>query len=107
MDENLLVLLEVRELTGGESGCWVVTTEHSEHMFDLDAGTVERVPGPDAVPFSSDRPRPLRTIEQCQVGKRGYWTVFSDDFMVEFKWHLSTEVLRIVRVPGTGSADGE
>ena len=87
--------------------CWVVTTEHSEHTFDLDAGTVARVPRPDAVPFSSDQPRPLWTIEQCQVGKRGYWTVFSDNFMVEFGWHLSTEVLRIVSVPGMDSTDGE
>ena len=107
MDENELVLLEVSELTGEECGCWLVTTEHSEHTFDLDAGTVERVPGPDAVQFSKDRRRPLRTIEQCQVGKRGYWTMFSDDFMAEFEWHLSTEVLRIVSVPVTGSADAD
>jgi hypothetical protein len=38
----------VQELTGNEGGVWQVHTRDSIHVFDLDAWTIERKPGPNA-----------------------------------------------------------
>lgn len=93
------------ELTGVESGRWRVTTRNSSHIFDFDAGTVTRVPGPDAIPTVNDRPRPLRSIVACTVGQRGYWTMHTDERSeaIDFYWHLSSAIRHIERMDGEGS----
>ena len=88
------------ELTGQDFGCWQVITAKSEHRFDLDAGTVVRIAGRDALFFRDDgHLRSLRSIERCRVGGRGHWTLYLDNFLVEFEGHLSTDIVRIVRLP--------
>jgi hypothetical protein len=37
--------LEVQELTSGMRGCWVVVTQGSLHLWDLDSLTYTRIPG--------------------------------------------------------------
>ena len=88
----------VTELTGNESGVWQIHTRDSIHVFDLDAWTIERKPGPNAQADPSDAPRRLRTIESCQVGERGHWTMKSDDFFIDYYFHHSSRVQRIHRV---------
>jgi hypothetical protein len=91
----------VHELTGSETGRWEVSTQYSSYLFDFDAGTVLRVPGPSAVEGLSDRPRLIRTIEVCRVGDRGYWTVHTDGWSetVDFWWMYSSIVRKIARLP--------
>ncbi|MEC5149525.1 hypothetical protein [Cryobacterium sp. GrIS_2_6] len=89
---------EVTKLTGTEGGRWRVWTQGSSHLLDLDAMTVERVPGPGRPASFNDRPRPIRTIEECNVGASGRWTMVSDDPEVEFFWHVTSTVRRIERV---------
>jgi hypothetical protein len=93
--------LETRDrLTGHEGGRWrVITRSGSIHIFDLDAGTVERIPGPNASTSVNDTRRPLRTIERCEVARTGGWTMKSHDFMVDFYWQVCTVIVRIERLP--------
>lgn len=90
------------ELTANEVGQWLVLSVTSAHFFDLDARTVHRIPGHDAVEFITDLGRPIRTIESCRVGEVGYWTMdpFRHEGHLDFRWHQSTEIQRIVQVIG-------
>lgn len=85
-------------LTGAEGGCWTVTTLSSTHRFDLDAMTVTRIPGSDAVPTINDQTRPLLEIVTCTVGARGHSLMTPDDRdspFLEHYWHLSMQVTSI------------
>jgi hypothetical protein len=88
----------MRELTGTEGGVWHVHTRDSIHVFDLDAWTVERKPGPNTWSDSSDGRRRLRTIKACRVGERGHWTMDSDDFFIDYYFHYSSVIQRIDQV---------
>ena len=68
----------VQELTGREDGVWNVVTRDSVHRFDFTAGTVTRIPGPNARTGVNDVPRPLKRIHECRVSERGYWTMYAD-----------------------------
>lgn len=92
----------VTELTGSEVGRWRVTTQHSHHVFDFEARTVERVPGPDAHPMFDDGLQPLLGIDSCRVGERGLWFIRSFDDLVDYFWHDSTAIRNIERI-----ADGQ
>ena len=87
----------VTELRGDEGGLWQVITQGSSHYFDLDAGTVTRVPGTTASPTVNDQSRPIRTIDTLKVGARGRWTMSTDgwDDLVDFFWHVSSVVSEI------------
>ena len=94
-------------LNGSEGGCWIVTTEGSQHRFDLEAMTVTRFPGPLAGSTVNDQPRPLEEIVNCTVGKRGYWLMKAEGLEAEFLdgyWHLSSRIVRIDPA-STGSAE--
>lgn len=88
----------VTELTGGEVGRWLVTTQHSRHLFDLENRTVERIPGPEAQAMDDDGIQSLLEIRTCRVGQRGYWTIRSDDDLIEYYWHLSSQIRSIERL---------
>jgi hypothetical protein len=97
-------------LFGSESGCWIVTTEGSEHRFDLDAMTVARYPGPGSAATVNDQTRPLLKIVQCQVGQRGCWLMKPEGEeaeVVEYYWHLSSRIRRIDPAPTGHVADPE
>lgn len=93
--------VELTQLTGSEGGTWHVVTRDSIHVFDLDAGTVMRKPGPTATPGSSGVAQPLRNIVTCIVGERGYWTLHTAGWSdtVDYYWHYSSIVQRIERPP--------
>jgi hypothetical protein len=67
-------------------------------VFDLDAGTRQRLPGPNTFAHPTDGPRPLREIKICRVGERGYWTMDPGDYLYEHLWQHSSEVQRIERM---------
>lgn len=86
------------ELTGREDGIWDVVTRDSVHQFDFDAGTVTRIPGPNARPGINDVPRLLMRIYECTVGQRGYWTMHPDAFDIDRYWQHCSLIARIERV---------
>lgn len=88
----------VQELTGREEGVWDVVTRDSVHQFDFTAGTVTRIPGPNAHPGINDVPRPLKRIYKCRVGERGHWTMDADAWEVDLYWQYSSVISRIERV---------
>ncbi len=88
----------VQELTGSEGGILQVHTRDSIHVFDLDAWTIERKPGPNTWASPSDGSRRLRTIERCRVGERGHWTMKSDDYLIDYYFHYTSVIQRIDRV---------
>jgi hypothetical protein len=88
----------VQELTGREDGVWSVVTRTSAYRFDFTAGTVTRVPGPNARPGVNDVPRPLKRIDEFRVGERGYWTMHSDVWEIDCYWQYSSLISRIERV---------
>jgi len=88
---------EVSSLVGSEGGLWIVETRDSVHLFDLDEGTVERVPGPHAGATVNDVPRPIRTIDRCEVGASGRWTMHSDNDLIDYYWAHTSAIARIRR----------
>lgn len=88
----------VTRLTGAETGLWHVHTVGSLHVFDLDAGTVERRPGAGAAILDSVGPRPLRSIIHCAVEAGGEWEIESDDFRFEYFRHSSSTIERVERI---------
>lgn len=90
---------ELTELSHAEGGRWNVYAQGSVHRFDLDAGTVTRIPGPNSRPSINDVTRKLRTIEASAVGRSGYWTLASDRDDVDFYWQVTSRIVRITRIP--------
>jgi hypothetical protein len=90
------------ELTGEQTGQWLVLSLSSAHFFDLDAGLVTRIPGYHAIEMVTDAGRPIRSIEQCKVGDVGIWTMepFPHEHDLQFRWHRSSFIVRIVRIVG-------
>lgn len=96
----------VTELLGSEAGVWCVVTRDSRHFFDLDNGTVVRVPGSTARPMLGDPVRPLREITSCRVGERGAWTMHTVgwDAEIDYFWHRSSVIQEIRQISTTGSS---
>ena len=112
MTDSEVEPVRVIELSGDEGGAWRVITRDSSHYFDLDLGTVTRVPGAGAPPTINDLTRPLRTIDTLRVGARGRWTMFADgcDDDVDFFWASTSIVSSIEAIPRDelpGSSAGE
>lgn len=93
---------ERSELTLEQTGQWLVLSMTSAHFFDLDASLVTRMPGYLAIEMITDTGRPIRSIESCRVGELGIWTMepFPHEDHLDFRWHRSTEIQKIVRVLG-------
>lgn len=87
----------VLELTIEDTGVWIVHTQGSIHIFDLDNKTVTRVPGEERTSSINDCTRPLRTLDVCRVGERGRWTMISDDPMTDHYWHVTSTIRAIQR----------
>lgn len=96
------------ELTLEQSGQWLVLSMTSAHFFDLDLRLVSRIPGDVAIEFVTDRGRELRSLDSCRVGEVGAWTMepLPHESDIEFRWHRSTFIQRIVRVIGLKELPG-
>lgn len=96
------------ELTLEQSGQWLVMSLTSAHFFDLDMRLVTRIPGIVATEYVTDAGRELRTLDSCRVGEIGRWTMepLAHEGDLEFRWHQSSFIERIVRVVGVERLPG-
>lgn len=89
---------EVEELTLEDTGIWLVHTAHSIHRLDLNQKTSQRIPGEDAARYDLGADvLKLRSITHCSVGSPAYFTYRTDEPLLDYKWALTTPVVRIVR----------
>lgn len=88
----------VDELTSTTGGRWLVTTQGSQHIWDLDSWTYERRPGRGRGNFQGDGvpQRIWRVGRFPRVGESFY--VELDDTATSVQTRLSTEVVRIERI---------
>jgi hypothetical protein len=93
---------ERTELSFEQAGQWLVLSLTSAHFFDLDLMLVTRIPGNGAIDFVTDQGRELRTLDRCRVGDVGFWTMtpLPHERDLEFSWHQSSLIQRIVRAIG-------
>lgn len=88
----------VSELTADTGGRWLVTTQGSQHVWDLDAWTYERRPGRGRGQFVGDGV-PQRIWCVGAFPKVGFsFYVELDDTPTQVQTRLSTEVVRIERI---------
>ncbi|KQW06442.1 hypothetical protein ASC66_08115 [Leifsonia sp. Root4] len=95
------------KLTETNGGRWRVRTRDSVHLFDLEAMTVTRVPGPSSEPSAYDAARPLLRIVECTAGEKGHWHTRADGTDAEhfdFIRHITSRILRICPAPLRGDA---
>ena len=88
----------VSELTADTGGRWLVTTQGSQHVWDLDAWTYERRPGRGRGQFQGDgSAQPIWSVGRFpRVGESFY--VELDDTATSVQTRISTEVRRIERI---------
>lgn len=88
----------VSELTSEMSGVWLVTTQGSTHVWDLDAWTYTRRPGRGRGDFVGDGvPQRIWCVGRFpRVGESFY--VELDESLTQVQTRLSTEVVRIERL---------
>jgi len=98
---------DVTALAASMGGRWLVTTQGSQHIWDLDAGTYRRLPGPSSKSFAHDRhTHRITHIEQYpQVGSRSLvWFDDPTDPGLEH-WRISSTIQSITRLdPGDSPA---
>lgn len=88
------------ELTPLDTGCWLVTTVGSQHLWDLDAGTYERLPGEGRASFAHDaRVVAISRVQQWPaVGSQSVvWFDDPDDALIE-QWRVSSTIASIQQV---------
>lgn len=102
---------EVLALTPQHRGRWLVTSQGSTHVFDLDLGTYQRTPGPGRQQFAHDqRPMELTRVER--------WPMVGDVFFIWLDdpdqpdnlehWRQSSTIRSIVSLPaGDPDATGD
>ena len=88
----------VQELTPDMGGRWLVTTQGSTHIWDLDSWTYERRPGAGRGNFGGDGvPQPIWCVKRFpRVGESFY--VELDESLTQIQFRISTEVRRIERI---------
>jgi hypothetical protein len=96
---------EVDSLRDSETGRWLITTEDSVYIVDLDERYIKKALKADSVPSANERRLPLQTLHVCRVGDPGFWTMKPDwpSPTVEYYWYVTADVQRIRRLQ-TGEA---
>lgn len=91
---------DVDALQPGMRGRWLISTVRSRHVWDLDAGTYQRMPGEGGKTFDFDG-RPV------VIGRVGRWPEVGRSFLIFFddpdrpwmeQWRLSSPVQSIRRL---------
>ncbi|TXH08382.1 MAG: hypothetical protein E6R04_11085 [Spirochaetes bacterium] len=93
----------VDELTAAMAGIWKVTTQGSEHIWNLDAGTYLRSPGAASLSGAFDYDNVAHKITRVDIYPEveGYFRVWFDDPlnpMEREQWRQSSTIVRIERV---------
>lgn len=99
----------VLELGPGDHGRWLITTKSSRHMWDLDAGTYQRLPGDDGPAFDWDgRVVRITKVDRWPAvgGKSLIW--FDDPEMPDEleQWRRSATIVSIERLPEAATSAG-
>ena len=96
-------LQQVAALAPGMGGCWLVETQGSTHVWDLDAMTYTRMPGPRSRSGSFDydnQPMPITHVERWpHVGSTSL--VFFDDPNEPDRaehWRRSSHIVSITEI---------
>lgn len=87
--------VEVTNLATQTSGRWLLTTEKSQHLIDLDRMFWERIPGPDALPYDAPYTGHIRAFDDLAVGRHGYIITEPDRPLVEYNW-ARTSLIRAI-----------
>ncbi|MGL6236117.1 MAG: hypothetical protein ACRC20_12325 [Segniliparus sp.] len=101
----------VEELTPGMTGRWLVTTQGSQHLWDLDRMLYTRLPGEQSLAgkFGLDgEAHPITRIgRHPRVGETSL--VFFDDPSdpTKYHWRQSSVIKKIERLPDTTEDQGE
>jgi hypothetical protein len=92
---------EVVELGPGTGGRWLVRSRGSEHIFDLDAGTYRRLPGPGRGRFAHDgfTVRLGRVVRWPRVGDTFFIWVDGPELPEWVHWHQSSTNRSITQLP--------
>ncbi|WP_406832818.1 hypothetical protein ABEG17_08350 [Pedococcus sp. KACC 23699] len=89
------------DLSPRVGGRWLVRTKETEHVWDLDAGTYTRLPGPTSSSMAYDGvPVQFTRVQMWpQVGQRSL--VFFDDLSHAFveQWRVSSRIRSITALP--------
>jgi hypothetical protein len=91
----------VDALHPGMIGRWLVTTKRSRHIWDLDAGTYQRLPGADSQQFAHDGdPHRITRVEQWPVVGSASFIWFDDPEhpAVLEQYRISSPVRSITRL---------
>lgn len=87
-------------------GTYLVTTvSGSAYRFELSRRAVTRTPGPGSTTGPHDGVRILRSVERCTVGAAGFWTIMSDDPLVDYGWQVTSSIVSIVDDSDTSPTD--
>ncbi|AWB94470.1 hypothetical protein DCE93_01280 [Agromyces badenianii] len=89
---------DVTDLATQTTGRWLLRTQSSQHVVDLDRGTWERIPGSGAHRYDAPNTGLLRTFEDCAVGKSAFITTRSTDLLVDYYWARTSLILSIDRL---------
>lgn len=96
------------ELTPQSTGRWLITTEHSLHIWDLDEMTYTRLPKlPEAQPHAHDETvvNIYRVVRWPKVGARPYLWFDDPEHPKNLRdWRINTTVLKIERLVDTSQA---
>jgi hypothetical protein len=99
---------QVEELGPEMSGVWEVETRGSTHIWDLDVGTYQRLPGPRGRPMSGDGvPQRITWVGHWpRVGDRSY-VVYDDADIPQLleHWRYSGTILSIRQAQIPASPD--
>lgn len=92
----------VERLEPGATGRWHIHTRSAIHVIDIEAGTYERVPGPDSDDFVTDGIlHRFNDLTPPEVGSPMLVTFDDmDDPATKYRWHRTSRVRRIERVQG-------
>lgn len=93
-------------LTAEDTGQWLVTTEHSRHIWDLDQMVYTRLPDHlDAQPHGHDEAVMAidRVARWPEVGARPHLCFYEPGLPRYFKdWRINTAVVKIERLADEG-----
>lgn len=99
---NLTASARVTELGPASTGRWLVRSHGSEHLFDLDAGTYSRRPGPGRGRFRHDGHvvRLTRVERWPRVGESFLIWVDDHEYPNALEhWHQSSPIVSITAMP--------